>query len=126
MQIKTTNRGTVRLRKGKEFTMLTVRIGGIEENEIWYGDEFQREMENYFAEYSGLECTVLNYLLMRLRWYNGHKASIKLCQYKVDESNEMVETSYPIEVTGTYRNGKFKVEIEDEYVSYLDDDSIVE
>ena len=125
MEIDSRNKGPIEFKVGDEFIMLTIRIGKFEKYEVYVGDEFDEEMNMMFDEYQQVEDSLINYLLLRLRQF-GHKVSIKYGRYKVDENDEAVETNYPIEVDGTYKMGRFKITIIDDYLYYLDDDDIRE
>ena len=125
MQIESTNNGVVNLKKGDEFTLVTIRYGNHTEYEVYGGNSFKNEMANWLNDYQLIEPTLLNYMLLRMRWMKI-KVDIRVVDCTIDEDDNLIETSYATEVCGTYKNRTFKGSISDDYWKYLDDDNIKE
>lgn len=92
--------------------------------EVYTDTEWKDELEAMFNRYS-IDNSILNYLLLRMRGMRRRrKNSIVQVSYfknQYDNKEKMMLTLYKISITGTYKNGLFKLKLFDSYISDLDE-----
>jgi len=100
-----------------EFDIITRTIGKSTKHEVY--DE--GELWDYIKQEN--LSSVLEYLLDDMRQNSGRKMSLSYCKFKYDaEEDEFVPCDYRLTVTGIYKEGVYKVTIDDEYALWLEDD----
>lgn len=116
------------LKKGEHVLVVNIAKGKKLEDsiyEVYSDEEWKDEIDTMFGDYPMVEQSVLNYLLLRMKELRRKtKVEVSYCVYGSDKDHgELFELGYKISLTGTYRNGLFKVNLYDGYFEYLDDDN---
>lgn len=99
------------------FDVITRTINNCTTHEVY--DE--GELEDYMQQ-DNLS-SILEYLLEDMRLDSGTEMSLSHCRYEYDaEEDKFVEYGYRLTVIGVYKEGVYKVTIDDEYALWLEED----
>lgn len=100
-----------------KFDIITRTIGKSTKHKVYNKGELWDYMQQENLS-SILEC-----LLDDMRQNSGRKMSLSHCKFQYDaEEDEFVPCGYRLTVTGVYKEGVYKVTIDDEYALWLEED----
>ena len=103
-----------------EFDVITETVGKTTMHQVYEEGELDACVCDEFLNHYG---GYLGYLLSLVHDENGRKCSFTWCKHKYDaNAEEIVPFGFRITVSGNYKNGVYKITIDDDNMRWFDED----